>query len=221
MVFSSPSACEGHTSRHATRPYRMERSCRSTTIPRALIPGGIEDSVKWLRVEVLTAEPPPQDYVREVRSLLVGRQWAEPVRAMNVKSAFSRPVDGATLIGRHFVLRGVAWAGENRVRQVEVSVDGGKSWQAAHIESESRPYTWARWSQDWCGQSPMSWRKATTSRAGSSPRTIPSRVDDYEWVSNDHSVTVTEPLSLLPSLLACRANHDCPRAGRRSLPSRR
>ena len=44
---------------------------------------------------------------------------------MNVKSAFSRPLDGAILFGRRFILRGAAWAGENRVRSVEVSIDGG------------------------------------------------------------------------------------------------
>ena len=47
---------------------------------------------------------------------------------MNVKSAFSRPVDGAILTRRRFTIRGAAWAGENRIREVEVSTDGGKTW---------------------------------------------------------------------------------------------
>ena len=115
---------------------------------RAIIPGWYGmDSVKWLRsIHVLAGEPPSQDYVREVRSLLAGRQRTDAITAMNVKSTFSRPVDGATLFGRRFTLRGAAWAGENRVRRVEVSIDGGRSWQPARIESESKPYAWVCWS---------------------------------------------------------------------------
>ena len=60
---------------------------------RAIIPGWYGmDSVKWLRsIHVLAGEPPLQDYAREVRSLLAGRQRAGAVTAMNVKSTFSRP----------------------------------------------------------------------------------------------------------------------------------
>src|SRR5690242_3065202 len=118
---------------------------------RAVIPGWYGmDSVKWLRsVEVLGGEAPPQGYARQVRSLLAGTRPAGPVTAMNVKSAFSRPLDGAMLTGRRFVVRGAAWAGENRVRQVEISLDAGKSWQNARLLSDPRSYAWVFWSFDW------------------------------------------------------------------------
>jgi len=153
---------------------------------RALIPGWYGmDSVKWLRrVEVLAGEPPSQNYTREVRSLLVGRQRTEPVRSMNVKSAFSRPMDGASLVSRRFVLRGAAWAGENRVRQVEVSVDAGKSWQTARLDDEPRIYAWVRWSHDWKIPGPGSYElavRAIDDRAREQPAERPSsRVDEYE-----------------------------------------
>ena len=159
---------------------------------RALIPGWYGmDSVKWLRgIEVLAGPPPSQDYARETQSLLLGRRRGEPVTAMNVKSTFSRPLDGATLFGRRFTIRGAAWAGENRVRRVDVSVDGGKSWQPARLESEPRPYAWVCWSHQWAIAGPGSYELAATAtddRGREQPVERPAdRADDYE--SNQRQV---------------------------------
>src|SRR5437867_11192432 len=111
---------------------------------RAVVPGWYGmDSIKWLRgIEVLSGEAPEQGYSRQVRSLLAGAQRSGPVAAMNVKSAFSRPLDGAILVGRRFVARGAAWGGENRVRQVEISVDGAQLWQPARPLTPPQPYAW-------------------------------------------------------------------------------
>lgn len=154
---------------------------------RAIIPGWYGmDSVKWLRsIDVVLGEPPSQDYAREVRSLLLGRQRAEAVTAMNVKSTFSRPLDGAILFGRRFTLRGAAWAGENRVRRVDVSIDGGGSWRPALLESEAKPYAWVCWSHEWKIAGPGLYQlsvTATDDRGREQPAERPSnRLDDYEW----------------------------------------
>ena len=104
---------------------------------------------------------------------------------MNVKSTFSRPIDGATLFGRRFTMRGAAWAGENRVRRVEVSIDGGGSWQPARLESESKAYAWVSWSYEWTIDRPGSYELAVTAtddQGRQQPAERPSnRVDDYEW----------------------------------------
>src|SRR5206468_3324474 len=75
---------------------------------RAVVPGWYGmDSVKWLRsVEVLAGDIPAQSYFRQVRSLLAGARPDGPVTAMNVKAAFSRPLDGAILTGRRFAVHG-------------------------------------------------------------------------------------------------------------------
>jgi DMSO/TMAO reductase YedYZ molybdopterin-dependent catalytic subunit len=154
---------------------------------RAIIPGWYGmDSVKWLRrIDVLAGGPPAQDYTREVRSLLLGRQREGAVTAMNVKSTFSRPVDGAILFGRRFTLRGAAWAGENRVQRVEVSMDGGKSWQPARLESEPKPYAWVCWSHEWKIAGPGAYQLAVTAtddQGREQPAERPSnRIDGYEW----------------------------------------
>jgi len=163
---------------------------------RAIIPGWYgADSVKWLRsIDVLEGEPSPQEYQRETRSLLLGRQRAGAVRAMNVKSAFSRPLDGAILFGRRFTIRGAAWAGENRVRSVEVSVDGGASWQKARLDSEPKPYAWVCWSHEWkiAGLGPHQLMvSATDDRDRAQPAERPSeRLDEYEQ-NQRQSIQVT------------------------------
>ncbi|MBI2685755.1 MAG: molybdopterin-dependent oxidoreductase [Acidobacteria bacterium] len=118
---------------------------------RAIVPGWYGmDSVKWLKqVEAVDGADPGDRYLRSERSLLTGVRPAGPVREGCVKSAFSRPLDGAILSSRRFTIRGVAWAGQNRVRQVEVSVDGGKSWRTGRLASPPRPYAWVQWTFDW------------------------------------------------------------------------
>jgi sulfite oxidase len=154
---------------------------------RAVIPGWYGmDSVKWLRaVEILAGEAPEQGYVRQVRSLLAGTRPDGPVTVMNVKSAFSRPLHGAILAGRHFVVRGAAWAGENRVRRLEVSLDGGKSWQPARLLSDPQPYAWVHWSYEWKIKGPGTYQlslRATDDQGRRQPAERASdRVDDYEW----------------------------------------
>jgi hypothetical protein len=68
---------------------------------------------------------------------------------MNVKSAFARPLDGAILAGRKFVVRGAAWAGERAVRKVEVSTDGGRTFQAARLAGSAAAYAWTQWTHEW------------------------------------------------------------------------
>ena len=153
---------------------------------RAVIPGWYGmDSVKWLqRVETLAGPDTGQGYLRMRRSLLAGAQPAGPVAAMNVKSAFSRPRDGAILVGRRFLVRGAAWAGENRIRQVEVSTDGAKSWQAARLSSDLQRYAWVSWMYEWKiparGQYALVVRAADDQERSQPAERERERVDAYE-----------------------------------------
>ena len=165
---------------------------------RAIVPGWYAmDSIKWLRdIEVVNGDSPNRDYQRQVRSLLTGTQIAGPVTAMNVKSAFSRPMDEAILRGRRFIVRGAAWAGENRVRTVEISTDGGKSWAMARLSSDSPPYAWVFWSHDWKIARAGSYKlavRATNDKGRRQPAERPSdRADAYEsnaWQSIHVTVT--------------------------------
>jgi hypothetical protein len=46
-------------------------------------------------------------------------------------------------------IAGVAWAGLRGIGRVEVSTDGGRSWQRAWLQRPLSPYAWTRWAYPW------------------------------------------------------------------------
>ena len=44
-----------------------------------------------------------------------------------------------------FACAGIAWAGTRGIERVEVSTDGGASWQRAELEKTLGPFSWQRW----------------------------------------------------------------------------
>lgn len=152
------------------------------------------DSVKWLRkVELLESAPPSSDeYLRRSRSLLTGVVVGEPVGPVLVKSAFSRPADGAVLRSRRFLVRGVAWA-HHPVVKVEVSSDAGVTWSPARLAKADR-FCWAHWEWDWKIPAPGKHSllvRATDSQGNSQPLERESRrADPYEQ-NSCHRVEVT------------------------------
>jgi hypothetical protein len=68
---------------------------------------------------------------------------------MAVKSELIRPAAGAEVgIGTNRLF-GVAWAGEEAVGRVEVSTDGGRSWNPADLIGSRTPYCWTMWEYLW------------------------------------------------------------------------
>ena len=186
-----PMAKAMHADTLITSIMNSERLLTKHGLPlRAVIPGWYGmDSVKWLReIAVLSepesAGPDAHRYLRLTRSLLAGARPAGAVSAMNVKSAFSRPVDGAILEGRRFTIRGAAWAGENRVHQVEVSTDAGKTWLKAVLKQQPLPYSWALWQLEWKIPGKGEYElvvRATNDQGTTQPvERPPDRVDSYE-----------------------------------------
>jgi DMSO/TMAO reductase YedYZ molybdopterin-dependent catalytic subunit len=69
------------------------------------------------------------------------------LESMPVRSIITSPMDG-TSFGkdvREVKLRGAAWAGDLRVRRVDVSIDFGATWRAARLSAPRNPYDWQRW----------------------------------------------------------------------------
>jgi DMSO/TMAO reductase YedYZ molybdopterin-dependent catalytic subunit len=51
--------------------------------------------------------------------------------------------------GQPVLLGGIAYAGDRGIARVEISADGGLSWQPTALESPLDGYTWVRWSFVW------------------------------------------------------------------------
>jgi hypothetical protein len=72
-----------------------------------------------------------------------------PLTALNVKSVISGPLDGASLKPGKIAVHGAAWAGEADIVKVEISTDGGASWNAAVLGHDQSHYAWRLWSYEW------------------------------------------------------------------------
>ncbi|TXK49230.1 sulfite dehydrogenase [Pontibacter qinzhouensis] len=103
---------------------------------RLLLPGWEGNtSVKWLRRIELSDQP---FMTREETS-----KYSEPVRdgkirqfsfEMDARSIITFPAYPTQLDKGWVEIRGIAWSGRGKIRQVEVSTDAGKSWQCARLQ---------------------------------------------------------------------------------------
>jgi DMSO/TMAO reductase YedYZ molybdopterin-dependent catalytic subunit len=120
---------------------------------RLFVPGwyGVA-SVKWLRrIDVLDRSF--HGYFQHEKYTVQRRAGERTetvvVGPMVVKSEIIRPQAGAVLGPGTNRIFGVAWAGEEAVARVEVSTDGGHSWERAELLGTSNPYCWSLWEYLW------------------------------------------------------------------------
>jgi sulfane dehydrogenase subunit SoxC len=92
-------------------------------------------SVKWLRRLKVTAEPVmTRDETSKYTDLLPGGQSLLFTFPMDVKSVITSPSPGLTLDGPGlYEISGLAWSAAGRIRAVEVSADGGRTWAEAAL----------------------------------------------------------------------------------------
>jgi DMSO/TMAO reductase YedYZ molybdopterin-dependent catalytic subunit len=120
---------------------------------RLLVPGwyGVA-SVKWLtRLEA--SRVPYPGYFQTVKYTIkrIGNDGQEtiPLGEMAIKSEIVRPFAGEALgLGKQRVF-GLAWAGEEPVAKVELSTDGGRTWQETELLGPWAPYSWMMWEHLW------------------------------------------------------------------------
>lgn len=106
---------------------------------RLVVPGytGV-NSVKYIKRLAFTEKESPAAIQQTGYRLAPAGQKGDPshpsVWAMGVKSWINTPSPSAsTLKPGRVVVQGVAFGGVNAIKQVEVSIDGGKQWQKAEL----------------------------------------------------------------------------------------
>ncbi len=73
----------------------------------------------------------------------------EIIQSMPVKSLITAPQTGARVAANDGIeVRGHAWAGDNAVDEVDVSIDFGTTWQRARLQAPKNRYAWQQWSAD-------------------------------------------------------------------------
>ena len=110
-------------------------------------------SVKWLTRIVVTPRRHDgfwQTIDYSVFERRAGLPTLVPVTAMQPKASIARPAFGEVVaVNRPATVTGAAWAGEEAVERVEVSVDGGATWAAARFTSDAKPMCWRLWEYPW------------------------------------------------------------------------
>ena len=99
------------------------------------------------------------------------------IEAMPVKSLITNPPTGATLDAgmKELEVRGKAWAGDDTVAAVDLSIDFGATWMKADLQEPRNPYAWQGFSKT--VSFPMAgyyevWARATDSQGLSQPFAI-------------------------------------------------
>ena len=109
---------------------------------RLVVPGWEGNMwVKWLRrIEVGDMPWHTREETSKYTDLMDDGRSRRFTWVMDAKSVITSPSPQAPMIHKgHNVLTGVAWSGRGTIEKVDITLDGGKNWQAARIDGLSLP----------------------------------------------------------------------------------
>jgi len=73
-----------------------------------------------------------------------------PINRMTVRSFIGSPESGSRVpTGRPVTMKGIAFDGGHGIQEVQVSVDGGTTWQAANLGADLGRYSFREWIFSW------------------------------------------------------------------------
>jgi sulfane dehydrogenase subunit SoxC len=119
---------------------------------RLFLPGWEGNAcVKWLRRIQVTAEPVmAKDETSKYSDLMPDGKALLFTFPMGVKSLITSPSGGFAMQGSGlYQISGIAWSGAGRIRRVEVSADGGRSWADAALSDPVLPKALTRFRLPW------------------------------------------------------------------------
>ncbi len=119
---------------------------------RLVVPGVQGVSwVKWLRrIEVGDAPYATKDEAVHYIDLMPNGLHRQYTSIQECKSVITTPSGGQQLLSKGFYnVSGLAWSGRGRIKQVDVSFDGGRSWKTARLESPVLSKALTRFNIDW------------------------------------------------------------------------
>ncbi len=121
--------------------------------PLRLVVPGVQ-GVSWVkylrRIEVGDQPYGTKDEVLHYIDLLPGGVHRQYTSTQECKSVITTPSGGQVLLDKGFyTISGLAWSGRGKVKRVDVSVDGGRHWRNARLESPVLSKCLTRFNLDW------------------------------------------------------------------------
>ena len=119
---------------------------------RLVVPG--VQGVSWVkylrRLEVGDAPYHSKDEAVHYIDLMPDGQHRQFTSVQEVKSVVTTPSGGQVLLNRgYYNISGLAWSGRGKIKRVDVSVDGGRNWKTARLESPILSKCLTRFNTDW------------------------------------------------------------------------
>ena len=121
---------------------------------RAIVPGWFAvASIKWLQ-RVIVTDKPFNGYYQTLDYAYWERRAdnAELVALseMQIKAEIVEPGEGdAVPVNSTVRVHGAAWTGGGEITKVELSSDGGSTWNETKLLGESQPNAWRLWEFNW------------------------------------------------------------------------
>ena len=121
--------------------------------PLRLVVPGVQ-GVSWVkylrRVEVGDQPYATKDEAIHYIDLQPSGLHRQYTNIQECKSVVTTPSGGQVLLDKGFYnITGLAWSGRGKVKKVDVSVDGGRNWRPARLESPVMSKALTRFNVDW------------------------------------------------------------------------
>jgi sulfane dehydrogenase subunit SoxC len=118
---------------------------------RLLVPGWEGNTcIKWLRrLKLGTAPFMTREETSQYTDLMPDGTARQFTMVMEAKSVITFPSGGQRVRPGFVDIRGLAWSGRGRITQVDVTTDGGQSWQRAVLQDPVLPKCHTRFHFPW------------------------------------------------------------------------
>jgi sulfane dehydrogenase subunit SoxC len=157
---------------------------------RLLLPGFEGNTnVKWLRrLRVMDTPMYARDETSRYTELMPDGKAREFMLQMEPKSVILKPSFGINMQGAgYYEVSGLAWSGLGRVRRVDISADGGKSWAEAALSGPVLPKALTRFRLPWMWNGgPVTLMSRTTDEKGVVQKTHADWAAQYAPRQNFH-----------------------------------
>jgi sulfite oxidase len=165
---------------------------------RAIVPGWEGAySIKWLNALNVLAKDSESFWVatgyryptrRVAPGAAVDAKDMAPLTGLIVKSLITTPAEGSSHAVGKVAVGGFAWAGEDDIKAVDISIDNGATWRPARLTGEQARYAWRRFEFEFNAPRPESYlilARATDSKGIMQPAVSQWNPSGYLWNQYD------------------------------------
>ena len=115
--------------------------------------------------------------------------WSDPA-PVNTMSRIDLPSSGSLAVNKKTTISGIAFAGDRSISKVEISTDGGKSWNEAYVKSPLSGTSWVVWGYEWTPTAAGKYTVQVRATDGDGKLQAAKKTDPYpNGATGYHSVT--------------------------------